>query len=327
MKEATTSLPQDFIERIEAIFPAPMLAEILKSFSTISPLAIRINTLTSSLKEIKEILGDNSIPFEDVAWYASALVLPTATTAQIMALPSYGEGKIYIQSLSSMIPALVMNPSREDSVLDIAAAPGSKTTQLADLMHNTGTIIANDISRARMYKLKENLKNYHVKNTTLTYIHGEQIWKKYPELFDETLVDVPCSMEGRFKTNDPETFKDWSSKKVKELAHRQKYLLRSAISATKIGGSIIYSTCTISPEENEEVIDWILEKEAGKIHLEEIHLEGLSGKMDGLTKWKEKTFNATLSKTLRLIPSRIHEGFFVAKIVKTAQTTDLATYL
>lgn len=300
---------------------------ILESFSSYSPLTIRINTLTSSNEEVIEILQANSIQFEDVAWYSSALVLPTATTAQVMALPLYGEGKIYIQSLSSMIPALVMNPSRNDTVLDIAAAPGSKTTQLAALMHNTGTIVANDISRARMYKLKENLRNYHVTNATLTYIHGEQIWKKYPELFDTTLVDVPCSMEGRFKTDDPNTFKDWSTKKVKELAHRQKYLLRSAISATKIGGSIIYSTCTISPEENEEVIDWVLEKEAGKVHLEEIKLDRLTGSMNGLTTWKDKNFDPSLSKTLRLIPSQMYEGFFVSKIVKTAQTTDLATYL
>lgn len=327
MKNNTKHVPEDFLNRLKDIVPKNRYQEALDSFSRPSLIAIRVNTLVSTIEEVEEVLKTNKIRCEKLSWYPSALVLPEVTTKDITSLSEYGQGKIYIQSLSSMIPAVVLDPQKDEDILDMTAAPGSKTTQIAALMNNKGTIIANDISRARMYKLKENLKNFHVKNTKLTFIHGEQIWKKYPELFDKTLVDAPCSMEGRFKTNDHDSYKDWSFKKVKELSHRQKYLLRSAISATKVGGSIIYSTCTLSPEENEEVVDWVLEKEKDKVHLEKIEVQGLDQAINGLTSWKEKTFDKSLSKTLRITPNDIYEGFFVAKIVKDAQTTDLATYL
>lgn len=327
MKSILNHLPDDFLNRLKDIVPKNRYQEALDSFSRPSLIVIRVNTLVSTIEEVKEVLKANRIKYEKISWYPSAFVLPEATTKDVTSLSEYGQGKIYIQSLSSMIPAVVLDPHGNENILDITAAPGSKTTQMAALMNNKGTIIANDISRARMYKLKDNLRNFHVKNTTLTFIHGEQIWKKYPELFDKTLVDAPCSMEGRFKTSDHDSYKDWSFKKVKELSHRQKYLLRSAISATKVGGSIIYSTCTLSPEENEEVIDWVLGKENGKIHLEKIEVQGLDQATNGLTSWKEKVFDPSLSKTLRIMPNDIYEGFFVAKIVKDAQTTDLATYL
>lgn len=327
MKSIPDHLPEDFLNRLKDVVPPREYPRAIDSFSQPSLVAIRVNTLSASIKEIEAALNSSDVKYETVSWYPSAFILPEATTSNVMSMPEYGQGKIYIQSLSSMIPALALDPQENETILDLTAAPGSKTTQIAALMNNKGTIIANDISRARMYKLKENLKNFHVKNTKLTFIHGEQIWKKYPELFDKTLVDAPCSMEGRFKTNDFDSYKDWSFKKVKELSHRQKYLLRSAISTTRVGGSIIYSTCTLSPEENEEVIDWVLEKENGKIHLETVEIKGLENVIGGLTSWKENVFDPSLSKTLKIVPNNKYEGFFIAKIVKDAQTTDLATYL
>ena len=122
-------------------------------------------------------------------------------------------------------------------------------------------------------------------------------------------------MEGRFFIPDVKTYRDWTPKKVKELAPRQCFLLRSAISATQVGGIIVYSTCTISPEENEGVIDWILKKEQGNIQIEQIKIENIES-FPTITHLENKEYNSEVKKTLRIIPSDLMEGFFVAKIKK-----------
>src|SRR6185437_11372051 len=120
-----------------------------------------------------------------------------------------------------------------DVILDMTASPGSKTTQMATLMHNQGKIIANDKSRQRVFRLKANLKQQGVTNTDTFSLPGEFLWRKFPEVFDEVLLDAPCSMEGRISLLDEESYKDWSVKKVKELANLQKWLIRSAVSCVK----------------------------------------------------------------------------------------------
>ncbi|MDE2025402.1 MAG: RsmB/NOP family class I SAM-dependent RNA methyltransferase, partial [Patescibacteria group bacterium] len=144
--------------------------------------------------------------------------------------------------------------------------------------------------------------------------------KSYPEYFDKTLVDVPCSMEGRFYSEDPKTYEEWSIKKIRELEKKQHFLLRSAVSSTKPGGIIVYSTCTLAPEENEEVIDWILKKEQGAVEVETIHLPGVPF-VKPLSSWKGKEFDSQVDDTARILPSRHMEGFFVARLRKLRPTT------
>jgi len=198
-------------------------------------------------------------------------------------------------------------------------APGSKTTQIACLMQNKGEIVANDISRTRLFKLRANLKQQKITNVHITNLAGERMWRKYPEYFDKVLVDAPCSMEGRFTTTDPDSYKDWSLKKVKELSHRQQYLLRSALTATKVGGVVVYSTCTLSPEENEGVIDWLLEKEGDSIEVEKIEIPHLK-LSPGIKKWGKHDYNPEVAKTARIYPDEDLEGFFIAKIRKIKTT-------
>jgi 16S rRNA (cytosine1407-C5)-methyltransferase len=190
---------------------------------------------------------------------------------------------------------------------------------MAAMMHDTGELVANDNSRARLYKLTANLQNAGITNTKIEHMRGERLWQKYPEYFDKVLVDVPCSMEGRFMADDPKTFKDWSPRKSKLLSQQQQYLLRSAISAAKVGGSIVYSTCTISVEENEAVIDWILKKEGDAISVEEIGLEDFSF-APAIMAWKKKVFSPEVAKTKRITPSESMEGFFIAKLRKRKST-------
>jgi NOL1/NOP2/sun family putative RNA methylase len=214
-----------------------------------------------------------------------------------------------------MVPPLILNPQKDDKILDICAAPGSKTTQIAALMGNSGVIIANDTSLIRLYKLRANLKIQGVINTQTARIPGQTIWQKYPEYFDRVLADVPCSMEGRFYTSDKKTFQDWSKAKIKKLSEIQKWILRSAVSATKPGGTIVYSTCTLAPEENEGVIDWIIKKEKGNIIIEEIDINGLTFNPP-LNKWGEKIYDPQIKLTKRILPGQEMEGFFIAKIRK-----------
>lgn len=230
----------------------------------------------------------------------------------------YKNGFLYIQNLSSMIPSLVLDPQPEEKILDITAAPGSKTTQIAALMQNTGELTANDISFKRLFKLKENLSKMGVINTKVLNLPGESFWKNLPEYFDRTLVDVPCSMEGRIRCDDPKTYQDWSTKKIKQLSKLQKYLLRSAVAATKVGGIIVYSTCTLAPEENEEVIEWVVNKSPEALVVEKITLPNITFE-NGLTSWRKKQLKRT-QNCARIFPSREMEGFFIAKIKKLAST-------
>ncbi len=292
-------LPVDFVERITSFYPEINISDVFKK----KPISIRVNTLKSTTHDVIKQLDSLKISYEKISWYKDALLLPTATSKQITETSLYKEGKIYIQSLSSMVPALILNPQNGDKVLDMAAAPGSKTTQISAMMENKGEIIANDIDSNRIYRLKSVLLTQGVVNTITSRIPGQSLWTKYPEYFDKVLLDAPCSMEGKFNVTDPKTYSHWSLKKVKNLSKLQRWMLRSAVSAIKIGGTIVYSTCTLSPEENEQVIDWILEKEKGNIILEKVKIENIS-----------------LANGY-ILPSEIMEGFFVAKLKKIKSNT------
>lgn len=308
-------LPPQFEEKLKKIIPSDRLTDVLESFNNKRPTTFRTNTLKISTEKLKQELDRLNINYKQIEWYPDAFILVDQPQSQLMETNFYKEGFLYIQSLSSMIPALILNPLKDEKILDLTSAPGSKTTQIASLMENTGEILANDTSRPRLYRLEANLKLQGVTNTQISQLPGQILWERYPEYFDKTLLDAPCSMEGRFYSQNPKTYKDWTPKKVKELAPRQCFLLRSAISATQVGGIIVYSTCTISPEENEGVVDWILKKEGDNIQVESINTGGIET-LPGLTSFGNKKYNNEVKKTLRVLPSNLMEGFFVAKIKK-----------
>jgi NOL1/NOP2/sun family putative RNA methylase len=310
----TDNLPLEFREKLNLLVPSEKLQEVLLSFCSEKPVSFRANTLKISTTQVKEQLETLGIEYKQVPWYQDAFVLVKEQKEELTKSLLFQNGLIYVQNLSSMIPALVLNPKPGELVCDLTAAPGSKTTQMAALMQNQGLIVANDISRVRIFKMKSILQIQGVSNVEVTSIPGQVFWRKYPNHFDKTLVDVPCSMEGRFLCSDSKSFGDWSVRKVKKLSEEQKYLLWSAISATKPGGAVVYSTCTLSPEENEEVIDWILKKEKG-IVIEKIDLD-VDGKIKPITEWGNKKYDPQVSNCLRILPTELMEGFFVAKLRK-----------
>ena len=319
MRRHSVRLPRDFIFSLKDLLPPQYYSQVLNSFAIRKPTTFRVNSLKITAAQLRKNLADEGIKADTIHWYKDAFILKNITLRKLQETKWYKEGYLYVQSFSSMIPALVLAPQPKDLVLDITAAPGSKTTQMAMLMGNTGEIVANDISRVRLFKLEANAKTQGVSNTKIVNAPAQRIWQMYKEYFDKTLVDVPCSMEGRFDTHEPKTYAGWSFKKVKTLAKDQKWILRSAVSATKVGGMIVYSTCTISPEENEGVIDWILKKEKGKLRVETIVLPGIQT-MQGIEKCLDETYSPEVKKTLRIIPSVNMEGFFVAKLKKIKST-------
>ncbi len=316
---ATAALPVDFVSRLSTLYGQEKSAEIQQTFAAKRVTSFRPNFLKTDMDTVFAELTAAGFILERVDWL-NAFILQNKGLRELEEQPLYAAGALYVQGLSSMIPPIILAPEKGESIVDIAAAPGSKTTQMAALMQNEGMIFANDTSTVRLYKLQANIKKLGVTNVRTQRGLGETLWRNFPEVFDRALVDVPCSMEGRFNLAKPKTLENWSVRKIKELANRQRSLLRSAISMTKVGGTIVYSTCTLAPEENEGVIDWILQREKNSVVLEEITIpEQLS--TPAVTEWLGKSYHPTVTMTKRIVPTYQYEGFFIAKLKKIASNT------
>lgn len=222
-------------------------------------------------------------------------------------------GYYYVQEISSMLSVLALNPKPNEFVLDMCASPGSKTTQMASRMENTGTLIANDVKMDRVRILASNLEKCGATNTIITRKDGIALCANLARLnykFDKILLDAPCSGEGTLRSS-PKTFLMWNKKVVENLSRMQKKLLAFALKALKKDGTLVYSTCTHSPEENEEIVDFALKNFPVKV--ESINLPLKS--RPGITKWKDETYNKEVTKTCRFYPQdNDSEGFFVAKM-------------
>jgi len=227
----------------------------------------------------------------------------------------YREGCIYVQNISSMLPVCVLAPANGEKILDLCAAPGTKTTQIVSLAPDA-EVVAFEKDHIRHCKLVTNLKIQGVDRKVKTLeLDGFWARKKFPEYFDKILVDAPCSAEGLFDLHNPRSYKYWSERKVREVKHKQRFLLQSAFFALKEQGTLVYSTCTFSPEENEEVIDWFLAKYKEKVEVAPIEIP-LKNVFQGLTRWQGISFSPACALTRRIIPNEFMEAFFVAKLRK-----------
>lgn len=309
INEAKRKLPIDFIENIYELYDPLKVDQILQGMMNPRNTTIRVNTIKYNIQDLMRYFKEKNIKFERVLWYSDALIIKNATEKELQKLEIYEKGYIYLQSLSSMVPPLVLNPKKGEKVLDLTAAPGSKTTQMAALMENEGYILANELDKIRSERLQYNVKSQGAEIVEVINGRGEKIGNSYTEYFDKVLLDTPCSGEGRFWLGKPMTYKDWSLKKVNQLAKIQKKLFESAYKATKRNGIMVYSTCTINKEENEYILDWAVNN--FDIKLLEINLnikEAIKGDNTGL--------NSSIDRAIKILPSQNMEGFFVAKIKK-----------
>lgn len=305
--EVKKKLPNEFVEELYENYSPLTVDKILSGMSGERNTTLRVNTLKSDIYEIMNILKENAIKFDRVPWYNDALVIKNANEKGLQKLDIYEEGKIYLQSLSSMVPPIVLKPMTGEKVLDLTAAPGSKTTQIAAMMQNNGYILANELDALRCERLKFNVEKQGAKIVEVNNGRGEVIGKKYEECFDRVLLDAPCSGEGRFLANDAKTYRSWSLKTVKELAKLQKKLLKSAYQAVKPGGEIVYSTCTLNKEENENILKWAME---------ELNIKILDINLNIKNSAEISDENKELKKAIRILPSKETEGFFIAKLKK-----------
>ncbi len=274
----------------------------------------RINPLKTSEKEAVSLLEEEGFKVEPISDIPYAYI-SRYEPFQLGKSLSHYLGNIYIQDLSSMIPPIVLDPKEGELVLDMAAAPGSKTTQLVSLMNNRGLIVANDPSLKRIKFLAFNLMRIGSVNSVVTIFQGNRFGRLYFETFDKVLVDPPCSALGTIKAS-PEVLKWWRMKKSEKFTRLQWDLVVSGIKALKPGGILVYSTCTIVPDENEAIIDKALKQYP--VRLEEINVRWKRIKVrEGIKEFHGEKYSPDMVKTLRLYPhENIGEGFFIAKLRK-----------
>jgi NOL1/NOP2/sun family putative RNA methylase len=259
---AKSKLPIDFINELNNDFTERNVDKILTGMSEERYTTFRVNYLKSNEVEVEDELVKNGVEFEKVRITESnfnfnAYVIYNKNEKDLSKLKIYEDGKIYVQSISSMIPPIILRPEPGERVLDMAAAPGSKTTQMAAMMNNDGYILANEIDKFRCEKLKYNVEKQGASIVHIINKDGTQLFNNVKS-FDKILVDAPCSGEGRFIVSNKKTYEHWSLKMQKELVEIQKKLLSNAINLCKINGTILYSTCALSLAENEKVIDWAI---------------------------------------------------------------------
>jgi NOL1/NOP2/sun family putative RNA methylase len=280
---------------------------------------IRVSRIRSSVDEISAVLQDEyNIQSQKVIGIDHALKLSGRTDLTGKTI-EHIIGKYYIQGLSSMIPPLVLAPLSDEIVLDLCSAPGSKTTGMAELMNNKGTLLANEINIDRVMALTFNLDRMNIINTGVLHFKGEHLTKLYDNYFDKILVDAPCSGLGILQKTD-EVNNWWSEERARNLGELQLKLLVTAVKMLKTGGEIVYSTCTLTPEENEGVVSKVLNKYP--VELMDFDLPVPSH--EGFTKYEDTSFNEQIRKTKRILPWEADtDGFFIAKIRKTDDTNQV----
>lgn len=302
-------LPEEFMDNLYEMFSPGTVDNILRGIAEKRFTTLRVNNLKYNIQDLMKYFKDINIKFDRVLWYKDALVIKNANEKDLQKLEIYKEGKIYLQSLPSMIPPLVLAPAEGDRVLDLTAAPGGKTTEMASIMNGKGYILANELDKLRCERLKYNVEMQGADIVEVVNGRGEKIGENYKEQFDKVLLDAPCSGEGRFTIYNVQSYKQWSMKTVNELAKTQKKLFRSAYEALKPGGTLVYSTCTLNKLENEQIIDWALNN--FNIKQERIDLD-----IKQAVPAFSNGFDKNVGKAIRILPSKDMEGFFVAKFTK-----------
>ena len=264
---------------------------------------LRVNTLKAKVSYICSVLSGNNIEYEKVSWNNEALIIKNANEIDIKELEIYKNGEIYLQSLSSMMPAIILEPKENEDILDMTAAPGGKTTQIAALTNNKANITACEMNTVRADRLKYNVEKQGATSVTVLKEDSRRLNDYFS--FDKILLDAPCSGSGTILLNNERTYKNFSENLVKKTIKSQKDLLKKAIKILKPGHELVYSTCSILKQENENTIKEIIEK--GQAEVMAIN----EGKLKDIPKLK-----SNIDGALTVCPNEYYEGFFVAKLRK-----------
>ncbi|MFB6103881.1 MAG: RsmB/NOP family class I SAM-dependent RNA methyltransferase, partial [Halobacteriaceae archaeon] len=274
------------------------------------PPVVRVNPIAvDDPDHVIETYEDAGVGVDPIEWADDLLALDCDRPGNTW---PYVHGWVHGQEAVSALPAPVLDPEPGDRVLDLCAAPGSKTTQLAGLQDDKGTIVANDVDLGRLSALRPNCDRLGVTSTVVTNRDGRHLSPTAfgMDAFDRVLVDAPCSCEGTVRKN-PDALTEWSLDYLDQIAAQQRQLLAQAVSVTRPGGTVVYATCTFAPEENEAVIDAVLEQ--GDCQLVDIDLSVTH--TDGIRRWQDSTFDRSVRRCVRVYPHHNDTGgFFLAKL-------------
>ena len=310
-------LPDGYIQKYRKLMGSKAQS-FLDSFNQEPLNGFRVNPLKAHLP-IEENL-DQPIPWAKWGYYGKV----HGRTVD------HQSGAVYSQEPSAMYVGMVVDPQPGDRVLDLCAAPGGKTTYLASLMANRGLLVANEIVPKRAKVLASNVERFGLKNTLVASESPTHLAKPFRKFFDKVLVDAPCSGEGMFRKN-PQAIKYWDLNYPARCAKRPRLILTKAMQMLKPGGTMVYSTCTFAPEEDEQVVAWLL----NHYNLKAVPIRKNYGMVDGQPNWADG--NSQLKRTVRLYPNLVKgEGHFIAKLkdqrplrskrIKNHQTNNLNHY-
>lgn len=336
----SASLPPIFVERLQRQFDEADLRQILSKLQAPNTFGIRLNRHRSATPEDQAamwqqlaMLGIDCCKLDwallrdlPEQYYCDvAATVPMQFREQLLESALWPES-VYLQNPSSMVPAWLLAPQPGEEVLDMCAAPGSKTLMLAEMMREQdshsfiGRLAACELVKNRFFKLRGNLAKQGALECVETFnTNAEQVGRRQPEQYDRVLLDAPCSSEGRFRMDQPDSWKFWSEKKIGDMARKQKKLMYSAIQALKPGGRLVYSTCTFAPEENEMILQHTLKKFGDAVSIVPIALE-LDNMRPALHEWGNRRFDASVQLARRILPTDHMDGFFVAQLVKNIST-------
>lgn len=279
--------------------------------------SVRINMLKSR-KNTLQSLRVSGINLESISWAPNCYTVLSGYDKLSMH-PSVTSGEVFLQNAASFVPVLALDPQPGERILDMAAAPGGKTSHIAAIVKNKAHIVANDTSKDRFFKMRQIFDMLGVKADTALY-DGRDARKNFAgQQFDRILLDAPCSGEAAIDPTQPKSYAAWTPSKVKRLSRLQEQLLVTAYDCLRVGGTLVYSTCTINPEENEFVVARLLKRRSATLlPINQAPADSRSG----ITTWQGKQLPADIASCVRLLPSAEHEAFFVAKITKTTDTPE-----
>lgn len=311
------------IEKLMDIFPLSELIDFLEANEIQRPVTIRTNTLKTRRRDLAQALINRGVNLDPLGKWSKVGLVIFDSSVPIGATPEYLAGHYMLQGASSFLPVMALSPQEGESVLDMSSAPGGKTTYMAQLMRNTGVIVANDASADRLKSVVGNIHRLGVTNSIVCNYDGRQ-FPKVMGGFDRVLLDAPCSGTGVI-SKDPAVKTSKDEADIHRLAHLQKELILSAIDSVNAespsGGYLVYCTCSIMVEENEWVVDYALKKRNVKLVP-----TGLDFGKEGFTRFKERRFHPSLRLSRRFYPhSHNMDGFFVAKLKKFSNKVPTTT--
>ena len=296
-------IPQFLYKKLQSQYGEELTKKIANGYSKQRYATLRANTIKTEANNVAKELQKAGIEFDKVNWSDDAFIIKNATESDIRNLSIYENGEIYMQSLSSMIPAIILSPNAGENILDMTAAPGGKTTQIAALSNNQCFITACEKNKIRLDRLKYNLEKQGATSTNVMNIDARKLDDFFS--FDKVLLDAPCSGSGTLNTKDENLEKYFTKELIQRSEKTQSELLQKAINVLKPGNEMVYSTCSILQEENEENIQKYIKK--GLVEIVPINLK----QYEEIPKLPTK-----IEGTMCICPDELYEGFFVAKLRK-----------